>query len=248
MRILVILFALAMPVVSYIWQRAAFGPDNKTISDQHPTLLIASGYAFSIWGLIFLWDLAFGVWQLVRDPQRDATMRRVRPLAAAGFALTAAWMPVFSLRLFWLSLAIIWASFACMASAAVILSRGRHRSRETSWLAWVPLSLHAGWLSLAAFLHTAQVIVAYRLLPVDAMLTWSLVLFALAAALLLALDATMRGNVPFAVAAFWGLIAVYVKQSSAPLPGASTAAWVALAIAAVLVVDVVYRRMRLGAR
>ena len=34
----------------------------------------------------------------------------------------------------------------------------------------MPLSLHAGWLSMAAFLNTAQVIVAYRLAPVDALL------------------------------------------------------------------------------
>ena len=30
-----------------------FGPDNGTVSGQYPTLLVAAGYAFAIWGLIF---------------------------------------------------------------------------------------------------------------------------------------------------------------------------------------------------
>ncbi len=247
MRILVLLFALAMPVVAFLAQRAVFGPDNKTISDQYPTLLIASGYAFSIWGLIFLWDVGFGVWQLASRHVDHASLRRVRVLAATGFALTAAWMPVFAMRWFWLSLAIIWAALFCLAGCAIILSGDARPSTAQRWLAWVPLSLHAGWLAVAAFLHTAQVIVAYRLASTDVMLTWSLVLFALAAALLLALDAQMRGNVPFAAAAVWGLAAVYVKQSQAPVAGARTAAWVALTIAVAVVIHTAWRHFRANA-
>lgn len=244
MRLAVLLCAVAMPLVALLSQRGAFGPDNGAISDRYPTLLVASGYAFSIWGLIFLWDVAYGVWQLVSRRAAQASMTRVRRLTAVGFALTAAWMPVFSMRHFWVALAIIWAALFCLAQAAIILS-GDGRTRVAKrWLAWVPISIHAGWLAVAAFLNTAQVVVAYALLSTTSMLTWSLVLFALAGALLLALDARMVGNVPFVAAAFWGLVAVYVKQAAAPLAGADIAAWVALALGVVLVVDVAWRRAR----
>lgn len=237
MRLIVLLAALAMPLVAFLSQRGFFGPDNGTMSDRYPTLLVASGYAFSIWGLIFLWDIAFGAWQLLSRSVLQEGLTRVRRGAALGFALTAAWMPVFSTGHFWVALAIIWAALICLARAAIILSADERMPAGKRWLAWAPLSLHAGWLALAAFLNTAQVIVAYDILPGVAMLSWSLVLFALAAALLLALDARMRGNVPFVVAALWGLIAVYVKQSRAALPGADVAGWVALAIAGVLTID-----------
>ena len=104
--------------------------------------------------------------------------------------------------------------------------------------------MHAGWLSLAAFLNLAQVIVAYRLLPTDSMLGWSLVLFAAAALVLLLLNARMRGNVDYTAAAVWGLIGVYVQQSGWDVPGASTAAWVALAIAVVLAAQTAWLRLR----
>ena len=245
MRVLVLLFALLMPAVAWMSNAGLFGPDNATISNQYPTLLVAAGYAFSIWGLIFLWDIGFALWQL-RARGNEPLLARVRPAAAAGFALTALWMPVFSMQIFWLALLIIWASFACLAFAAIVLSRDPTPSPQQRWWAWAPLSLHAGWLSLAAFLNTAQVIVAYRLLSTGQMLAWSLVLFVAAAVVLLGLNARMRGNLGYVLAAVWGLGAVYVKQSQWALPGAQTAAWVALAIAALLVAQSIWLWARVG--
>jgi hypothetical protein len=187
--------------------------------------------------LIVLWDVVFGVWQIGARDRADAALTRIRPAAALGFALSAAWMPIFSMQIFWLALIVIWASLACLAFCAVTLSRDRAPLPARRWCAWMPLSLHAGWLSLAVFLNTAQVIVAYRLLDVGAMLPWSLALFAAAAAVLLALNAWMRGNAGFVAAALWGLIAVSVKQSQATLQGAEVAAWVAIAIATALLVQ-----------
>lgn len=232
MRIAVLVFAFLMPVVAWMSQNRMFGPDNGTISDQYPTLLVAAGYAFAIWGLIFLWDAGFALWQL---RQRSPQVARIRPAAAAGFALTAVWMPIFSMELYWLALLVIWAALACMAYCAVVLSRAPSPSPQQRWWAWAPLSLHAGWLSLASLLNTAQVIVAYRLLSTERMLGWSLMLFAALAALLLVLNARMRGNLGYVLAAAWGLVAVFVKQSQWALPGASMAAWVALALAVALV-------------
>ena len=237
MRLLVLLAAIAMPVVAWLSNNGTFGPDNGTVSDRYPTLLVAAGYAFAIWGLIFLLDLAYAVWQATDARGRDAVSRRIAPWAAAGFALTALWMPLFSQSWFWACLLVIFAATACLVRCAWLLSRDPAPTKGQRLLAWWPLSLHAGWLSLAAFLNLAQVIVAYRLLPVDRQLPWSLALFALAAAMLLALNQRMRGNLAYVLAALWALVAVHVKQSGHDLPGADVAAWLALAIAAALAVQ-----------
>ncbi|WP_295925113.1 hypothetical protein [uncultured Xanthomonas sp.] len=244
MRILVLLMALAMPLVAWFSQRGAFGPTNGAISDRYPTLIVAAGYAFAIWGVIFLLDLAFGLWQSSARRRRVSALAQVRAPAALGFALTAAWMPVFSQQHFLLALAVIWTALAAMLLAALRLSRDpAPESGQTLW-AWLPLSLHAGWLSLAAFLNTAQVIVAYRWLSTERMLPWSLVLFALAAALLLGMNRAMRGNLAYAAAALWALAAVYAKQTDSTLAGAQTAAWVALLLAAVLALQTLWLRLR----
>lgn len=244
MRILVLLMALAMPLVAWFGQRGAFGPTNGAISDRYPTLIVAAGYAFAIWGVIFLLDLAFGLWQTSGRRRRGSALAQVRAPAALGFALTAAWMPVFSQQHFLPALAVIWTALAATLLAALRLSRDPSAEPGQTLWAWLPLSLHAGWLSLAAFLNTAQVIVAYRWLSTERMLPWSLVLFALAAALLLGMNRAMRGNLAYAAAALWALAAVYVKQAESTLAGAQTAAWVALLLAAVLALQTLWLRLR----
>jgi hypothetical protein len=241
MRLLVLLCSLLMPLVAWFSQQGAFGPSNAAVSDRYPTLVVAAGYAFAIWGLIFLLDIAYGIWQTSASRRADVALSRIAPFTAAGFALTAAWMPLFSTGLFWLCLLVIFAALGCLLHAMLALSRSRP---SASMWAYGPLSLHAGWLALAAFLNLAQVIVAYRLLPVQQMLGWSLALFALAAGLLLVLNARMRGNVVFVAAATWALVGVYVKQSQWQLPGAGVAAWVALAIALALVLQLMWLRLR----
>jgi hypothetical protein len=242
MRFLVLLFALAMPIVSWFSQQRAFGPDNGTISDRYPTLLVAEGYAFAVWGLIFALDVVFALWQSRAD--RGPTVARIRLPAAIGFALTAAWMPVFSQQWFGLALLIIWSSLACLLWCAVALARNAAPAAGERFLAWLPLSLHAGWLSLAAFLNTAQVTVAYQWLSNTNQLPWSLALFGLAAALLLLANRAMRGNIPYAVVALWGLVAVYLKQSDSALAGADVAAWTAAGIGGVLAVQTIWLQRR----
>lgn len=241
MRLLVLLFALAMPVVSWLSQSGVFGPDNATISDRYPTLLVAAGYAFAIWGLIFLLDVVYGLWQATGRRRSDALLDRIAPATAAGFALTALWMPLFSQGLFWLCLLVIFGALACIAWAALQLSRAAPVEGGRLW-AWLPLSLHAGWLSLAAFLNLAQAALAFGWTRPDAQLGASLLLFAIAALVLLELNRRMRGNPAYVAAALWGLAAVWIKQSQSTLPGAQTAAWVAVLIAAILLLQTLWLR------
>lgn len=249
MRLLVLLLSIAMPVVAFLAQRGSFGPNTGAVAELYPTLLLASGYAFAIWGVIFLLDLIYGIWQATGDRKADPTLTHVAPWAAAGFVLTALWMPLFSMStpdngLFWACLLVIFAAAACLVRCATVLSHD-DTPQKGQWLwAWTPLSLHAGWLTLAAFLNLAQVIVAHELLPTAQMLPWSLVLFALAAIALLVLNHRMRGNVDYAGAAVWGLVAVFVKQSGWDVPGAEIAAWVAIGIAVLLVAQTLWLRSK----
>lgn len=127
MRFLVLALALAMPLVGWLSNTGLLGPTNGEISDRHPTLIVAAGCAFAIWGPIFLLDVVFGIAQAgVRAP--DARLQRIRALTAVGFTLTALWMVVFTLQWFWLALAVIWGSPGCLLAAVGLASHTRvHR-------------------------------------------------------------------------------------------------------------------------
>jgi hypothetical protein len=240
MRVLLYVSALAMPLIAWLSQRQVFGPDNGTLSDRYPTLLVAAGYAFSIWGLIFLLDLVFAFWlgRKTEALERPGT-QAVRASSATGFALTASWMIVFSQQWFGLSLFIIWAALASLLYAALRLQRVPLTPTRRRW-ALVPLGLHVGWLSLAVFLNTAQVIVAYQWLPAMPMLNWTLGLWAASALLVLAANAALHGHPAYGAAVVWGLIGVYIAQSGSALPGAPVSAWVALGLMVLLLAQCAY--------
>jgi hypothetical protein len=242
MRLLVLLCSIAMPVIAWLSQTGLFGPDQGTISDRYPTLLVAAGYAFSVWGLIFLLDLLYAVWQTTGTRRTDPLLGRIAPVAALGFFLTAIWMPLFSAGLFWACVVVIFGALMSLAWCAVQLSRPGNAKRYR--LAWLALSIHAGWLSLAAFLNVAQTIVAYELLSTSRMLGWSLALWAISAVVLLVLNLRMRGNIAYLAIALWGLFAVWFKQTEWPLTGAVTSAWVALGIGVVLTIQTVLLHLR----
>lgn len=89
MKYLVFLLALSMPVVAWLSSAAVFGPTNGEISNQFPTLIVAAGYAFAIWGPIFLLDVVYATWQLFNRTE-ESTNRAVRPFVAIAFAMTSA--------------------------------------------------------------------------------------------------------------------------------------------------------------
>ncbi|WP_329741277.1 hypothetical protein [Dyella sp. A6] len=229
MKYLVAILAWLMPVVAWLSNSGLFGPTNRVISDAYPTLIVAAGYAFSIWGPIFVLDLIYGTWQWL-DRTHDARLQHARPWTALAFAMTSLWMVVFALEWFWLALVVIWVSLGALLVAAWHVSHTTRHARAR-WWQWVPLSLHAGWVSLAVFLNVAQVVVAFRLLLVTHMLPWTLVLFAAAAMLVFWTISRLRGNPWYVLAVIWGLLGVYVKQHGSALAGADDAAWTALALA-----------------
>lgn len=55
----------------------------------------------------------------------------------------------------------------------------------------------------------------------------------------------MRGNIDYVIATLCPLIAVFKKQSPSDLPGAQTAAWVAIRLGVVLALETVALRRRL---
>jgi hypothetical protein len=244
MRLLVLLCAIAMPIVAYFSQAGTFGPTNGAVAMEYPTLLLAAGYAFAIWGLIFLCDLLYAIWQATGTRRGDASLSLIAPWTATGFAATAMWMPMFSQGRFWICLVLIVLALVCLLRSAIVLTDDAKRlPRQWLW-AWTPISLHAGWLSVAVFLNIAQVIVAYRLLSTTDMLPWSLVLFGALAVLLLWANHRMRGNVDYAGAAAWGLLAVHVMQHQWDVRGAFAASWCALALAVVLIAQTVWLRFK----
>ena len=220
------------------------GAEVGEISDQNRTLATPAGYAFAIWGPIFLLIGAYAVYQALPGQRENRLLRRIGwPIVGACLG-NALWEIIFPQRLFVPAQLTIVAIFACLAVAFGGLAReARERSLTGAerWLVALPLGLLFGWLSAATLVGLGATLRAIGLLPGGASET-----FAAAALLLLcggiATLVLLRwraipaaGLLAYVAAVVWALIAVVAQGGAASTPIAVVAvAMIAAVIVALL--------------
>lgn len=194
--VLVLVAAVAFVVSPLISQPfTGFDPAQLPVPVDDPPIQPA-GYAFSIWGVIYLWLLAsagFGLFR--RDTASDWDAGRWG--AFVSLAIGASWIavaltaPVMATILIWLML------------AGALRALMRAPDRDRGWNA-LPLGLYAGWLTAASCVATGTVAMGYGW-GSPATLSWAM----LAVALVLAVLLTLRlGVVTYPVAVAWALVGV----------------------------------------
>ena len=163
--------------------------------------LTPAGYAFSIWGVIFIALILNAFYGLIKrdtDPGWDATRW---PLFAAQ-AIGAAWIgiaqvsPVMATITIWIMLA-----------GSVLALRAGLKTPEIWWMQ-VPLALLAGWLTAASWVALATTMVGFTALSPETG-SWLGLVGALATAL-----AILRAlpQPAYALAVVWALVGVAVSN------------------------------------
>jgi hypothetical protein len=152
-----VLAVAAAPLISWLGLPAA-----EAFAREGNSTLRAAGYAFSIWGLIYLGLLVYGLWQLVRQTPETPILRAVAWPSAIAMTGCAAWLLAAALDLKALTVLIITGSVVAVIAG---LLRARPHRREvgpgTRFFIFWPLGLLAGWLTIASFINLITVLTAW---------------------------------------------------------------------------------------
>lgn len=242
-QLLNLCLAIAQPVVAVLVNLEITGPSIGAISNRYPTYVVPAGYAFSIWSLIFALSLGYGVWQARPVQRENLLLRRIGWLTASALAASSIWMLVFQQKLFLPSLAVIvWLLVSLIAVVARMYQHHERFSRAERWLVYVHFSIFLGWVTVATVANAGQVLTAFGWsgwgIPLE---HWGMVALILAGAIASIVTAAMKGNVPYALAVIWALVAVAVNQYTQSVPASSarvgaTAACMALLVGATLLI------------
>lgn len=206
-------------------------------SDMSDNLLVPSGPAFSIWFPIFVLCIAYGVLQaLPRNRTRDV-FRATGWWTAAGFACICGWALITAFApdaaVQWASALIFIPAVAALIVAMVKLTarKGDLTSGETI-ASWLPISLIAGWCSLAIFLNWTPI--AYDVFADgSANLTSSLLILAAALGLIVWACRKAGGNKAYVFPGIWGLAWLAGRHLGGP--EVPVIGWVALIGAGLLI-------------
>lgn len=202
-----------------------------------------ANYAFAIWGLIYLGLIAYGIYQLLPTQRHNPTLHRVDVLLIIACLAQIAWVYLFTLRLFWLSVVAMLAILIPLISAYLQLEIGKRASREFKWLVHAPLSVYLSWISVATIVNIASAlyISGWDGWGISAV-GWTVIMLLIGAAIA-SIIAVQRADIAFILVFIWAYIAIAVRHLYLNNPAISiTAVGAAIGLAVLLVFSGIKRK------
>jgi hypothetical protein len=226
--VLVLIAALAFaiaPIVSPDF--GGFDPNRYPVPQDDPPVQPA-GWAFSIWGLIYVGLIAHAVFGVTQH-RHDEAWKSGRIALIVSLAVGASWLPVALVSPAWATV-LIWVMLA-----SVILALFQMKGARPAWQAHWPVALYAGWLTAASFVSIGLLLGGYGVLPE---VTAAIVALALATGFG-TLNQIKLGHWPYGAGAAWGFAGIAAKNvgSQTLISGLATAA-------ALFIVAVVLHQLR----
>ncbi|NTT86562.1 hypothetical protein [Tabrizicola fusiformis] len=221
---LLLLATLAFAVAPYLSAPfTGFDPAAFPVQIDRPAVQ-PTGYAFAIWGLIYLGLIGNAAFGLIARADHPDWQRPRLPLIAA-LVLGSGWI---ALALFQ---PLVATGVILLMAAAAVLALLRARPAQDFWLLSAPLALFAGWLTAASAVSVGVMLAGYGLLSNSAA---ALTMIAVA----LAVTGWVQGQTPrqplYSAAVIWALTGIAVANGGTlPLvTGAALAAALVLAVLA----------------
>lgn len=219
-----VVFAIATPALQNAMN---LGLSAGEFAGNGNSTLRAASYAFSIWGVIYAGLIAYAVRQALPRNRGDLALARIAWPSVVAIAGCGVWIIASSANWQWASVIIIITSAATL-TLALIRHAPAHRDLRANLLAWWPLGMLAGWLTIASAINLLTVLTAQGLLAGEAaaMAGYAGVIAVLVIAIVVLRAATVAiYGLPIA----WGLVAVWVAEQS-PKPELAVVALVSAVI------------------
>jgi len=138
-------------VVTYTSLTGIFGATNTVLSNKYQTLVTPAGWAFSIWGPIFIWEGVFVVAQFFPTFRACTTVVKVSPWWWGVCFCQSVWTLVFAQEWITAAMVMMFSILVCLLGISWSTD-GLKMSVAEYFLLSAPLSLHLGWIIVASTL------------------------------------------------------------------------------------------------
>lgn len=197
--LLAILAMIVAPILTPAF--TGYDPASFPVRIDRPAIQ-PEGYAFSIWGLIYLWLLAHAIFGLMRRRGDAAFQRIALPLLLSGL-LGSVWLAI--------------AAAAPVTATAVILVMGalalfaylRADPKQDRWLLAAPLAIYAGWLTAACAVSVGVLLAGFGVLSNTAS---ALVMLGIVVLVALAVQSARPAMPVYGATVVWASIGVVVAN------------------------------------
>lgn len=223
------------------------GVSTGEISDRFDVFFKPAGYAFSIWGLIYLGLIVFVVYQLSSGRRGAVVLDKIGLLFVVNCLANALWLLVWHYQLLTFSVVVMLVILISLTMIYQNLSIGRSTvTTATKWFVHIPFSLYLGWICVATI---ANITIHLHWLTWDGFgipaKTWFVVVCLVGLALS-SVFAFSRGDLTVTLVFLWAYVAVAVHN--AEVAGVNTMSWIAAGLTVVPVIIALKKSAKAAAR
>lgn len=197
-----------------------YDPTQFPLMVARPAILPA-GYAFAIWGLIYLWLILHGLFGLVQRPD-NPNWAATRVPVTGSLAIGSIWLAV-AVRSPVMASVLI----AAMLLLALIALK-RAAQRPDRWLLLAPLAIYAGWLTAATGVSIGVLMTGYGWLPDTAAAVVMLGIVLVTAVLV---QTRLKRAPEYGLTVIWAAVAIIVANGQGNLTVSAVTAVAILSLA-----------------
>ena len=218
--------------------------DTGEISDRFEVFFVPAGYVFSIWSLIYLGLIAYGIFQVLPTQKENPRLRSIGYLFMLSSLANITWLFLWHYEVFLFTPVAMLTILLSLIAIYLRLDVGHAQvSTAEKWSVHIPFSIYLGWISVATIANITQWLYyldwnGWGISPE----IWAVIMLA-AGVIISALMSLRRADIAYSLVLVWAYIGIAVKQAGSPL--VANAAWIAaVLILVMLVVGVIRKRQR----
>ncbi len=180
------------------------------VSKAYPTMITPAGYAFIIWGVIYLFIFLALLLPLVKkDEKKLNNVASISSLYVISCVINVAWTLVFSFEIIWLSAILI---IALLINIIMIIVKMKSEMDGKMNAFSVGFGLYAGWLTIASVVNFLAFLrsVNFKFFENEPYVVAGILVLFIFVAFLLGM---MLENPFYLLAIIWAFVAILVKKN-----------------------------------
>ncbi|WP_425392484.1 tryptophan-rich sensory protein [Ekhidna sp.] len=236
-RIIPVISLVVVLIVNFLANYLPIGGRTTgEVSEAYPTLFTPAGFTFSIWGVIYVFLIAYVIYQYLPRNREDKTFDRINRHFVVNCTANTLWIFAWHYELITLALVLMGVILGSLIGIYRHVLPGKISGFRNKLFVRVPFSLYFGWITVATL---ANISVEQSVIGMDNWImtktVWVFVELALAGAIATVMVIRYRDPIFGGVVA-WAAYGITEKQADTP-EVAGAAAAVMILVLVILIIE-----------
>jgi benzodiazapine receptor len=235
-QVMVVIALVGTLVVNYLANALPInGQTSADVANRLPIYFVPANYVFSIWGIIYMLLIGYGIYQALPAQREHPSLRRIGYLFVLSSIANATWLVLFHYEYFPLTMVAMVIVLLSLIAIYLRLNAGNSpASRADRWLIHIPFSVYLGWITVATVANASYVLydANWDGFGISGP-AWAAIMLVIAAVVTLTVIIRHR-DIAYTAVIVWALVGIIVKQGGTPLVAVTAGVMTAVVIGATL--------------